>query len=536
MAAVLSLSPKASTPLGWCDQLLLFFLALVVAITVASFEPVPGYMDADYYFAGGQQLASGHGFTDQFLWNYLDHPKGLPHPSNAYWYPLASIIAAGGMVVTGKTTFVSARIGFILITGIVSVATAALAYRLTKNRPLALAAGLLATFSGYYLPFIVSTDNYGFYMLAGGLYFILLDKFRNAKAILLGGLAGLLNLARGDGLLWLPLTLFAVARITIQQNHNDSRKKEILAIGINGLLALLGYLLVMGGWFIRNLVVFHSAMPPGSGYVLWMTSYNQIFSLTPELFTFQAWLSTGLGEAIKVRLLAGWENLGTAFFAQGMIFLSPLIILGGWQSRRKLQVQIAFLGWLSMFLAESLLFPFASVRGGFYHAGAVFQPMWFALSMIGLKGISEWLVRKNRLLIPVARLAPVILVLFMISFSILLVKIRVVDSGWNEGETLYLETEQMLQKQGIESNATIMVRNPPAYFIMTGRKAIVVPFGDVQTLLSAAQKYDATFVVLEQIQANNPLYDLVENPEKYPEFIPLGVLGDNVILSIKPAG
>jgi hypothetical protein len=228
------------------------------------------------------------------------------------------------------------------------------------------------------------------------------------------------------------------------------------------------------------------------------------------------------------------QNLGTAFFAQGMIFLSPLIMIGLWKCRHLFRVQIAFLGWLCLLMAESLLFPFASVRGGYFHAGAAFQPVWFVLAPIGLDVLLTWIVRKNRKFIPAGKLFPAILVIIMVFFSILLVKLRVLDSGWNEGEPLYLKTEQILLKQGGRPDAVVMVRNPPAYFVMTGRQAIVVPFGDVQVLLAASRKYNASYVILEQTSPNSPLYDLSEHPEKYPEFSFLGVLGDNTILFIKP--
>jgi hypothetical protein len=525
-------NPSSSLPRR--DYLLLFFLAMIVVLVIASFEPVPGYMDAAYYYAGGRQLASGQGFSDPFIWNYLDHPQGLPHPSNSYWNPLASLIAAGGMALTGRINFLSARIGFVLMAALAPLVTAWLAYRITQRRQLALVAGFLAIFSGYYLPFIATTDNYSVYMLLGALYFLTLDKLTIPKAILLGALAGFLNLARGDGLLWLPLTLFGVIVLTILETPGSSLKKRILLSATNGCLALLGYLLVMGAWFIRNLVVFGSVMPPGSGYVLWMTSYNQIFSFTPELYTYQSWLASGLIEALRVRVSSLWQNLGTAFFAQGMIFLSPLVMIGLWKCRHLFRVQIAFLGWLCLLLAESLLFPFASVRGGYFHAGAAFQPVWFVLAPIGLDVLLTWIVRKNRRFIPAGKLFPAILVIIMVLFSILLVKLRVLDSGWNEGEPLYLKTEQILLKQGGRPDAVVMVRNPPAYFVMTGRQAIVVPFGDVQVLLAASRKYNASYVILEQTSPNSPLYDLSEHPEKYPEFSFLGVLGDNTILFIKP--
>ena len=213
----MNISSSALSPLSRRDYLILFVLALMVALVIVALQPVPGYMDADYYYAGGKQLASGHGFTDPFLWNYLDHPQGLPHPSNSYWNPLASIVAAGGMVLTGKINFLSARIGFILMAALAPLIVAALAYRISRKRSLALLAGLLTIFSGYYLPFIVTTDNYSLYMLVGALYFLLLDRLTFPKSILLGVLAGAFNLARGDGLLWLPLTLLAVTVLAYRQ-------------------------------------------------------------------------------------------------------------------------------------------------------------------------------------------------------------------------------------------------------------------------------------------------------------------------------
>lgn len=533
--AQVSISYTNSAPIYKRDYVLLFVVALIITFVIVMLQPVPGYMDADYYYAGGKQIAGGHGFNDPFLWNYLDHPQGLPHPSNSYWNPLASIIAAGGMALTGRLDFLSARIGFVLMASVAPLVIAALAYKIGHRRDLALMAGFLSIFSGYYLPFIVTTDNYGLYMLLGALYFLVLDRLTSPKIILLGLLAGLINLARGDGLLWLPLTILAVTVLAYSQASAGSLKKRIIQSAGSGLLALFGYLLVMGAWFVRNLIVFGAILPPGSGYVLWMTSYNQIFSLTPGLYTFQTWLASGLLEALKVRASALWQNLNTAFFAQGMIFLAPLIIVGIWKNRHLFRVQFGLIGWICMLLAESLLFPFASVNGGFYHAGTAFQPLWFALAPIGLDLISNRVVKHNKRFSQTVKLLPGILLVIMLSLSALLVKIRVVDSGWNEGEYLYLKADQILIQQGARTDAIVMVRNPPAYFIMTGRQAIVVPFGDVQTLLSASRKYGASYVILEEIGIKNPLYDLYVHPESYPEFTNLGAVDDNHILLVDPS-
>jgi len=218
-----------------------------------------------------------------------------------------------------------------------------------------------------------------------------------------------------------------------------------------------------------------------------------------------------------------------------MIFLTPFIIVGAWKERHSFLVQVGVLGWSGMLLAESLLFPFASVSGGLFHAGTAFQPLWFGLAPLGLEAFLARLSGNNKKLVLLPRLFPAVLLVIMILFSAMLVKMRVLDTGWNEGEYLYLNADQFLTAQGARPDAVVMVRNPPAYFVMTGRPAIVVPYGDVQTLLAAARKFKASYVILEQIGSSSPLYDLYEHPERYPEFITLGVISDNHILFIKPS-
>jgi hypothetical protein len=175
------------------------------------------------------------------------------------------------------------------------------------------------------------------------------------------------------------------------------------------------------------------------------------------------------------------------------------------------------------------------VNGGFFHAGTAFQPLWFALAPLGLDVLLVRISRNNKKLAQAIQILPGLLLLIMILFSALLVKIRVVDSGWNEGEYLYLKADQFLTEQGARPGAIVMVRNPPAYFVMTGRQAIVMPFGDVQTLLVASRKFNASYLILGPIGNSNPLYELYEHPEDYPDFTSLGVIGDNHILFIKPA-
>jgi hypothetical protein len=141
------------------DYCLLFLLGFGVVLIVSLFLPTPGYMDAEYYFAGSLRLAGGHGFSEPFLWNYLDDPQGLPHPSHAYWMPLASLLAAPGMRLAGTVSFTAARFPFLILAGGLPPLTAALAWSLTSRRDLAVYSGILAAFPGFYLTFLATTDT-----------------------------------------------------------------------------------------------------------------------------------------------------------------------------------------------------------------------------------------------------------------------------------------------------------------------------------------------------------------------------------------
>src|SRR5215210_9215599 len=191
--------------MNWRHYLPLFFLGLIVPLAVSRFQSLPGYMDADYYFAGGIQLAQGHGFTEPYLWNYLDDPAGLPHPSHTYWMPLASIVSGVGMWLTGQSTYAAGRLPFVLLSACVPLLTAALAFRVSRQPHYAIVSGLLSVFSLYYAPFMPVPDNYPLFMLLGTTFLLLAPRHERWIPIALGALAGLMTLARSDGLLWIGL-------------------------------------------------------------------------------------------------------------------------------------------------------------------------------------------------------------------------------------------------------------------------------------------------------------------------------------------
>ncbi|MDO8969636.1 MAG: hypothetical protein Q7U74_03045, partial [Saprospiraceae bacterium] len=295
---------------------LLFLFGLAVTLGIAAFQPAPGYMDADYYYAGGIQLASGKGLSEPFIWNYLDDPKSLPHPAFVYWMPLASLLAALGMRLTGEFDYFSARLVFIFLAAFIPPLTAWLSFRLSARRIAAWTAGGLAVFPGFYAVYLGLTETFTIYMLLGTFFLVAaasclpckgsgLPSF--GKAVVLGLLAGLMHLARADGILWLVLGVFAI--LSVNQSR-PIRQNWYWMINSMGLLVVT-YLLVMAFWYGRNMAVFGSLFPPGNSRVLWLLDYDQLYNFLPAGLNAQTWATAGFGALLTQRWDALISNLQT---------------------------------------------------------------------------------------------------------------------------------------------------------------------------------------------------------------------------------
>ena len=595
------------------DLLLLFLLGLAVPLAIAQFQSLPGYMDADYYFGGGIQLARGNGFTEPYLWNYLAGPQGLPTPSHAYWMPLASIISAIGMWLTRQANFASARLGFILLAALVPPLTALLAFRLTSSRALSLLSGLLACFPIYYAPFLPVTDNYAIYMVLGISFFLLLSSliesttadqlpFTNYRSLitffLLGIISALMTLARSDGLLWLGISFLVafwwagkqVDRYTgtqgnretgtqvdkytstqvdtyistqvdtyistqvdtytgtqvdtyistqvdtytgtqvdtytgTQVNKNTSQPatpnlhhaiRNTQHATRNIVFILLGYLLLLSPWYARNLSVFGSLMAPGGSRVLWLTNYDDTFAYPASQLTMQRWLASGWDAILTARFSAMRFNLLNAFAAQGGIFLFPFILIGLWQLRKDARIRFAALAWILLLAAMTIVFPFAGERGAFFHAGAALQPVWWALAPIGLDAVIASARRRgwfDERAFVVFRGALVGIAVLVTAFLFVL---RVLP-GWEREDGIYVGLKELLAQAGAPSDAIVIVRNPPGFYLITDYRAITLPNGDLDTILEVARRYNARYLVAEPTRVTGVLsdYRLNQAPFRY---------------------
>jgi len=514
------------------NYLLLFVLGFTLTFIVSVFQNSPGYMDADYYYMGGLRLAEGKGFTEDILWNYLDNPSGLPHPSHAYWMPLASIVAVLGMVITGSSEFWAAKLGFLVIAGLVPPLSARLCYGLTKKENHAILSGLLAAIPGFYLSYLGTTDTFAIYMALGAVWLLgiglvfstgLSYKIRLSFIVLLGITSGLFHLARADGLMWCVLGIGVIlweGLFKIHFERSQPTRTQIIGISQSVLCLLAGYLIVMGPWMARNQETFQVPFSPGGGKALWLTDYDELYSYPPEILTRERWLASGWASIARVRLDALGQNLQSAFAVQGEIFLAPLILLGIWRLRANRRLQVGLLGWAMTLVVMTVIFPFAGWRGGFFHSGAAYQPLFWAVVPSGLDAMVDWGKRVRRWNPSQAgRFFSIGLVLLSILLCTLVTQKRVLGvsfppPAWDNSWHNYQAIDKALSQAGIDPTAGVLVNNAPGYYVASRRRSLSIPNGDLSTTLQVAQRYDVDYLLLE---FNHPkgLDIIYRSPDNY---------------------
>jgi len=465
-----------------------------MAVLAAGVVQSPGYMDADYYFATGRELSRGHGFNEPFLWNYLDDPPGLPHPSHLYWMPLASVLAAGSMRVLGEG-FRAAQIPFLLLTAALPPLTAALALRVTSQLRWAVLSGLLAAFPGFFLPFFVTSDAFAAYaVLGGGLLWVLAEASQSGKGrwwLGSGALLGLCHLARADAPLMLLPALYAVLR---------SRSGRALALG----LLLSGYVAVMAPWFVRNLAEVGSPLNPGGVRVLWMLGYDDLFSYPASGLSLGRWLGAGLAAHLELRLSAAGTMLQRALAENGLVFLSPFMLLGAVRLWSQAHVRIAMVYLIGLFAGLALAFPAVGARGAYFHASVAVMPILWSLAPVGVAAGTQWVGARRGWNIPRAvRTFTAGSVVIAGLLTLVLLARRMPGAGgggWGSGSEAYEAVGEQLARLD-DGRTPVAVNNPPGFFAATDWPAVVIPNGDPPVLYQVVQRYGVGWVVLD---ANHP--------------------------------
>lgn len=487
------------------EYLAAFLLGILIFSLYAYFQSAPGYMDAEYYYSMGLRIARDRTLSEPFLWNFLHPIREVPHPGFTYWMPLPALMAAAGMWLTGLFNFAGAKIGSILIAGFIPVITMKVAFNFSGKRSTSILAGSISLFPVFYSPFLGTTDSFGLLMVLGGLFVLALqDHKRKRYSLLLGILAGLIHLTRVDGLIWLAVAVWVAFA------NSEQKAKEIM-------LVLIGYLLMMGPWLIRNMISMGEFLPSGTSSVFWMTEYNDLFAYLPSKFSFENWIQQGASKILSNIGQALLANLKTLLFVQGQIFLAPLIALGFWFNKKKPAVWGMAIGLGLILIIMTVVFPFAGLRGGFLHSGAALQPLLWALAGCGFEALIKLGVEKRNWEIKKSNnLFGITLVVVLACATVFIYNSRVIkgdfqDPQWDRSFQVASGVGRALEGIGVDQDDIIMINNPPGLYAATGLQSIAMPDGGINAVVAAVIEFDVKYVVLE---VNHPdeLTGLYQDP------------------------
>ncbi len=475
---------------------LLLLTALIASWLEGFYIDQPGMMDACYYYSGGLNIIRGQGWNENFLWNYLDESASIPHPGNQYWMPFSSLVAAVGMLLF-REGFRQAQIPlFFLATGFPFLVFM-LGKHLSGSFRIAILAGFFSIASGFYAIYWLNTETFLIYAWIGGLIIFLSTRmgstYRWLNVLLIGGLCGLAHLTRADGILFLALSGFLL--LIDPSLAVFARVRRIILLGS-------GYLLTSGIWYLRNVLVWGSLFPPGTGKAIWLTEYNDLFRFPSADITLDRFISSGLSSILAARWSAFQTNFMTTIFVVGLVFLFPLVCWGVYILRRKPEIRTAILYFLTVFFLMTIVYPFQGSRGGFLHSTAALLSIAAVAASAGLEDAVARLIhwRKWSPSSAHAVLGVGIAGLALVSSGVIFFN-RVIGTTTEMTYWAGLNAQYTMGISRLEippaSSTRFMVNNPPCFNVQTGFQTVPVPAGDPAMLLEVVDRYNIQYVILD---------------------------------------
>jgi Dolichyl-phosphate-mannose-protein mannosyltransferase len=500
--------------------IVLFATAFVVRAAVGALFSGPAYPDSYYYAHVGEQLASGLGFTANYIWNFVDVggrlplDPTLPIASNAHWMPLAAVIQAPFLLVFG-----SGWLGGGLAFWIVGALAAPLTYWIGRDAGFdsspALAAGVMVAVPGGLTPFLSQPDNFGLFMTLGALSLWLCARgLRGDRwSFVAGGLVvGLATLARSDGvILGLPYAL-----VGIRELWRALRRHEVVLpwVAVVGCAAL--FFVAVAPWMYRQLETFGSFFPSASsGRILWISDFSQLYSISSPIGP-DTLFANGVGGFVASRVGGLLSALGLFAFMPLVVVLTPIALIGAWVRRRDAAFGPFFIYAVALFAASGLLFAVHVPFGTFIHSAVALLPHTFLLVTVGVAALVGWIARR-RSTWDVAR-ATAIFSYGAAAVVIAGAALQTTNTVRHWSETRAVQQQLAASLSAAPATDRIMSADAGAYNYLTGRQGVVTPNDPLPVIEDAMRAYDIRWLVLEQ-SAIVPALEPVLTGELRPEWL-----------------
>ncbi len=498
----------------------LYLLALAVRAAFVATFPDPAYPDSFYYVDVARSIAAGHGLNVDFVWifaevgNRIPNPAVLPIPSNAHWLPLASFIQAPFIALLGPTALASA-IPMALIGSLAAPLTWFIA-RDAGARPLvANAAAVLSAIPGAATVFLAQPENFAILqpLVAATIWCVARGLKGDGRAFAIAGLlAGLATLARNDGILLAGAVglVWLADRLRWWRSHRGKRSWShvedrppipVLA----GVIALGLFLVVMGPWWIRQLLVFGSISPTSSnGAALWIRSIQEWNSVTahPSLPSF---LAQGAGPILESRLAGLGSAVANFIVFICSVVLLPFLLVGAFARRHSLDFQPWFVYAFIAFAGATLIYPLHVPGGAFIHTAIGLGPHAAILSVEGILVLSgAFAARRPRGDASLAGTVFVWGIVAIVAASSVLFG-GPVEAGWNATRQPRQALAAELTRLKIPVDDRILSIDAAGMWYFTGHPGVVTPDDPIDTIEAVARAYQTRWLVVERGDAARAL-------------------------------
>lgn len=487
------------------DLLWLGALGLLVRLAAAWPVDYAPYTDPAYYTLVAERLASGQGFSVPVIWSFLEvgsrlpDPAVLPVPSNGHWMPLTSILAAGPMALLGPS-YRAGQLPSILLSAALVPATAAIAAWLFERRWVAIVSAVLAAFAGPLLVYYPTVENFAIFGVLGAGALATATRATTAPRpgrwlIASGALCGLATLARLDGV------LLTVAPATAWLARGECRRPNGWLVGFGSAAA---FILVLAPWLLRNLATFGAPLPSAGGTTLWITSYNEQFSIGHEV-SLTSYLASGPAAIIGSKLDAWLQLVGRTGVLLGGTFLFTFVP-GLWMARRRRELWPFAVYFVVMFVVMGGVFTFHAPRGAYYHSAPAWLPFAIPLSVASLPVVATaagrfWpFLRRpqtHRFLALVATAGAVVLSV---------VGSLAIWREWDRSNRIDAAGAAFFIQNGLRSDV-VMYGDPATLALRSGNPGVAASFDPYPVLERIVDAYDVRWVMvmLPEGQARDPL-------------------------------
>lgn len=485
---------------------LLFLVGTIVRLAVAALAPGPGIGDPTHYYNLARNLADGRGFVIDYIWQYHNPPSDITHPED-YWMPLPAVWPALSFALFGEGLF-AALLPSVLFGSVIPV----LAYGIAKMADEADDVALMTMAGALFLPELVlnaaRTDTTITYILWVGLSALCFYRGVRHKPPFLfaaGVFGGLAQLSRQDGILLAPAMLVTLGI------YRWVGARPISPLWLSAVP--IGWLLALGPWLARNIVLFGVPLTGGAGRTLFMTHFTDQFTYG-RVLDLQHYLDWGIPNIIANWAFMAAANIKTLYTLLD-VFLPVAALAGLWgmlwrRDRERLLLMTLPLVMIgALFIFYSFVTPFHTQGGSFKKSAMLALPFW---AYSGAWAMARWVSPRR---------AAYVLIGIMVGLA-LLNSIELIRADFDLARRFEASTQTLaraLEELGDANNdgEIVIMTQDPFMLNYHGYRALMIPSDPRDMILTAAARYRVDYILLPAARpALDPLYDDRESDPRLP--------------------